>query len=444
MAERGGLVVVEAEAHAERHLGERGRKRHVGRRGEDGVAAQDEEQLDPASLHVLHERAQRRELILRPRLDRRGVDDRLPHVAERLVHGVRERVHGGRLVLAGDDGAPAAVAREVPHERFDEGQGRRLGPGHAGPQARGDRARGALHVARGERQAMVGLRARRGERALEHVEAVHLGRAGAPAGGEVAHVAQVGRAAAQEVGVEGQDHLGVGEAVVGVDVVAEGEPRPGARRVAADRLPLVPARLGELAQERAELAREGGRGDGLGQDAEPGAPARALRPERRAEHRQEAAPRADVAQVGEGLRAVGVVERQHRGLCRGVGRTQAGRMLGVALDLGRPPHVALDQHAGADPARVGHGGGEEERLSRDDVLGRLHVGDDLLGRLAGARREPAERERGRHQLQELAAAERVQPGGGLRGVLAREEGLERGRVQLLEAPPPRAAGLAHR
>ena len=121
VAERGGLVVVEAEVHAERHLGERGREGHVGRRGEDRVAAQDEEQLDPASLHVLHERAQRRELILRPRLDRRGVDDRLPHVAERLVDRVRERVHGGRLVLAGDDRAPAAVACEVPHERFDEG-----------------------------------------------------------------------------------------------------------------------------------------------------------------------------------------------------------------------------------------------------------------------------------------------------------------------------------
>src|SRR5947208_5376667 len=91
---------------------------------------------------------------------------------------------------------------------------------------------------------MVGLRARRGERALEHVEAVHLGRAGARAGGEIAYVAQVGRAAAQEVGVEGQDHVAFREAVSGVDVVAEGEPRPGARRVAADRLPLVPARFG--------------------------------------------------------------------------------------------------------------------------------------------------------------------------------------------------------
>src|SRR5438876_442310 len=62
-----------------------------------------------------------------------------------------------------------------------------------------------------------------------------------------------------------------------------------------------------------------------------------------------------------------------------------------------------------------------------------------------ARREPAERERGRHQLKELAATERVHPGPGLRGILAREEGLERGRVgELLEAPPPHAAGLAHR
>src|SRR2546426_3860320 len=46
-----------------------------------------------------------------------------------------------------------------------------------------------------------------------------------------------------------------------------------------------------VAQDSGELARERRRGDGLGQDAEPGAPARALRPERRAEHRQEVAPR---------------------------------------------------------------------------------------------------------------------------------------------------------
>src|SRR2546422_6489469 len=53
------------------------------------------------------------------------------------------------------------------------------------------------------------------------------------------------------------------------------------------------------------------RGDGLGQDAEPGTPPRTLRAEGRAERRQEAAPRADVAQVGEGLRAVTSRSEEH-------------------------------------------------------------------------------------------------------------------------------------
>src|SRR5947209_3539010 len=57
----------------------------------------------------------------------------------------------------------------------------------------------------------------------------------------------------------------------------------------------------------------------------------------------------------------------------------------------------------------------------------------------------AERERRAHELQELAAADRVEPGGRLGRVLAGEERLQRRRVgQLLEAPPPDAAGLAHR
>ncbi len=60
-----------------------------------------------------------------------------------------------------------------------------------------------------------------------------------------------------------------------------------------------------------------------------------------------------------------------------VGGAEAAGMLGVALDLGRPPFVALDQQAGRHAAER-HRGREEQRPAGDDLLGLPDVGDDLL------------------------------------------------------------------
>src|SRR5262249_30705134 len=57
----------------------------------------------------------------------------------------------------------------------------------------------------------------------------------------------------------------------------------------------------------------------------------------------------------------------------------------VALDLGRPPLVALGEDAGGVAAE-GDRGGEEERLAGDDLFRLAHVGDHPLDRLAGAGR----------------------------------------------------------
>ena len=78
-------------------------------------------------------------------------------------------------------------------------------------------------------------------------------------------------------------------------------------------------------------------------------------------------------------------------------------MLGIAFDLGRPAHVALDEQTGRDAAQR-HRGGEEERLAGDDLLRSPHIGHDLFGRLARARAEAGQRQRSAHQLQEFAAA----------------------------------------
>ena len=62
VAERGGLVLVRAEMDPETDLVERARERNVGRRREDGVAAENDQRLHQAVLHVGDELLQRIDL----------------------------------------------------------------------------------------------------------------------------------------------------------------------------------------------------------------------------------------------------------------------------------------------------------------------------------------------------------------------------------------------
>ena len=107
----------------------------VGRRGVDRVAAEDDEDVDPAGVHVGDELAQRLQLIDRRGLDRLGVDDRRAGVAERLVHRVRERVDGRRLAVAGDHEARAAMRLQILGDRGDPLSCR--SPGGSGGRAGG-------------------------------------------------------------------------------------------------------------------------------------------------------------------------------------------------------------------------------------------------------------------------------------------------------------------
>ena len=69
-------------------------------------------------------------------------------------------------------------------------------------------------------------------------------------------------------------------------------------------------------------------------------------------------------------RAIGVVEVEDRRLREQVGRAEAGRVLGVALDLGRAPLVALSP-AGRAPRRAADHRRVVQRHARRHVLGRL-------------------------------------------------------------------------
>jgi hypothetical protein len=98
-----------------------------------------------------------------------------------------------------------------------------------------------------------------------------------PARGEVARIAKRRRSAAEEVGVERQDDVGLLEAVLRVDEGAERHLRADARVVAARRIPLVPFRRREAGEQIADLRRERRRAHRLGEDAKAGAFERLLR-----------------------------------------------------------------------------------------------------------------------------------------------------------------------
>jgi hypothetical protein len=271
---------------------------------------------------------------------------------------------------------------------------------------------------------MIGDGGGRREAAVDRIEAVHRRRrpgARLPPRREIARVAEVAGAAAGEVGVEGDDDVGLVEVVDSVHVRAEGHAQPFAHVVAVHRLPLVPlhARIGR--EELLDLRAERGRGDGLGEEAEAGAVR--LRGGRDGDERgDELAPGADLAELVDDLGAVGIVEAEDRRLHLRVARAEGRGVIGVPLDLRRAAHVRLGQHAAGDAAE-GHGRGEEERLAGDEVLRLADVRDDLLLG-AVARGEAGQGHRRRHELDEVAPVDAALQRQGLLRELVRQHVVE--------------------
>ncbi len=168
----------------------------------------------------------------------------------------------------------------------------------------------------------------------------------------------------------------------------------------------------------------------------PAPAARTLLLERELDGREQRAPGPDLPALRQRLRPVGVVHVEDRGLREDVRAAEARRMELVAVELDGPPLVALREHA-AGVALVEVRRGVEERLAGDDLLRRLDVGVDPLGRLARAAGQAREGDRGAHERQKLAAVDtRVDRHPELAvEVLAEILRLE----QLLEAPPVLAA-----
>ena len=189
------LVLIEAVVDDQADLAEPLGELDVSRRGEHRVVAEDDEQLDLTGLHRRRQLGERGVLADRLRLDRSAVSDCRADVSERLVHGVRERVHRCRLELARHDDRPAAVRLQV---LGDGGDPLRLVRPRAprpacppAPTAAARFARKSFDIRRLHRQPVLGLGAGQRRRALDHVQPVHLLRVvgDAAAIGEIARVA---------------------------------------------------------------------------------------------------------------------------------------------------------------------------------------------------------------------------------------------------------------
>jgi hypothetical protein len=257
----------------------------------------------------------------------------------------------------------------------------------------------------------------------------------------LADEAEVPGAGGDEVALDRHHDLGLGDPVQDVHGAPEREERARARGVTARGVPLVPLGLRERGQEAADLRGQRGRGDGLGEDADPRAAAPRLRDEDRAHGRDEGVPGPDLSAIGERLRAVRVVEVQDLGLGEEVGRAEARRVLGVALDLGGPALVALHEHT-FGVTLVEHGGGEEEGPARDQLLGLAHVRNDRLVGLPRAAGQSGQRDRRTHHAQELAPALRVVEFRGPLGELAVQARQELRRVpEVVEALPEAAPAV---
>ncbi len=442
--ERRGLVDVLAVVGDERHLRHPLGEPQVRRRGEDRVAAEDHEHFHLTGVHRRGELRDRREAIHGTSLDGGGgVGDRRAGVAQRFVHRASELVHGRRLILARHDEAAAAVRLKVFGGGGDELRDLlAAGTWHRCPRRRRRRrsdgarqlARDRLDLRGANGQAVIGLRSSERGRALDRVEAIGVLAIvhDAPARGEITLVSEAAGTAIDEVGIERDDDVRLVEVV--------DRPAVGRRHaLRTGRIELVPARLRIRAENRRHHVRERRGRDRTGQEPQARALLCLLSSQRLLRGGEEVPPRTDVAALGDDLRAIRIVEIEDLGLREDVRRAEAGGVLRIAFDFGRMPHVALDQHRPRVSALYDRTR-KEQRTSRHDVFGLLHVRDDLLRGLPRTGADAGERQRRAHQLQELAAPLRVVPLGRLVRELAMQVFAELGRVgQFADAPPVQAA-----
>ena len=107
----------------------------IGGRIVNRIAAHDEQQINLARIHVADQLFQRGRLILRLGLNRIGIDHGVAGRPQRLIHRMRQSVHGRRLIVAGNHDRRALVRLKIFHHRRNELLMLRLRPAAAPPPA---------------------------------------------------------------------------------------------------------------------------------------------------------------------------------------------------------------------------------------------------------------------------------------------------------------------
>src|SRR3989442_2021859 len=292
------------------------------------------------------------------------------------------------------------------------------------PELGGQRPCEELNFRSAQRQMMICAGTSHAWRRLDHIEPTHFATEAiefgklvelAPAR-KLSGIPNVSRAAAQEIRIERKNDFRHFGAINRIHVAAESELRALEYPVTKGGFPLVPFCLRIKRQNRLNLRRESRRSDDSGENAECFARGGPERYRQRLRRVQKLRPGLDLPSFGDGLRAVGIVKVQDGSLRERVRRAQTRGMVGIALDLRRPPFMAFHQQTNRVSPKW-HGGSIKPRLAQDNAVRLLDLGDDVLFRRPPATTKTLKSQRRSHQLQEIAPVYRFVP---LRRRLTRE------------------------
>ena len=255
------------------------------------------------------------------------------------------------------------------------------------------------------------------------VESIHLATRGSrtSSSGEASHVTDHLGVGQERVCVEGENDGRLIHPEHQIDIASGGRPQARQPVLVADRVVGRPSCLRIAGSEVGYEACERRRGEGLGEDRKAGTTIRDMGLSELCPGRDEIGPGLRFPFQPDGLRAVGIVQAEHRGLDTSARCPEGRGVSRVSLDLRGPPFVTLDDQAVRASAER-HRRGVVTGNPGDAVLGSGDIGDDFFDGTPYASREPRERQRSAQEHHHLATSD---PFGELRCSL-RELTLEKG------------------
>ena len=264
--------------------------------------------------------------------------DRRPRVAEALVEPVRQCVHGGRLVVAGDDEASAPMILQIagagPHPASLLLGEVGIGSGGGQPELPREGCRQRQHPRCDERQCVVSDGAGQPWRAFHDVQARHFReRLAAPR--EITRVAEAAGHLRKKIAVQLQHDVGLFQPERHISVPSQCQAGPTQPVIGVDRLPLMPFGPRILLQQHFDLVAQPWRGQRRRQQPQALAPVTAPSFAASRYRLCEIRPADRLVLPSDGPRAIRIEQLHRRRLHDGVRRTQGGRVIGVSFDLGR-------------------------------------------------------------------------------------------------------------